>query len=292
MNNQTILYFRKPGMLTTVQDLGRNGYQKNGVPIGGALDSSSAKLANQLVDNTENTPVIEITMIGPEIEFSNQCQIAITGADISAELDGALISMNKTINVKSKSILKFGNLTSGCRAYIAVGGKWKVKKWLGSASAALYQKEILTPNSFFLKGSKLLIDNPSFIKGKSVSKKLLPSYESEITVKLLKGPEFDLFSEVSKKFFLNQKFKITVDSNRMGYRLEPPIAEYDIDEELISSGIIPGTVQITNSGQPIILLVDAQTVGGYSRIGNIITKDIDRVGQLKPGDSIKFELID
>ncbi len=290
MSNQVLLKFKKAGMLTTVQDTGRSGHQQFGVPIGGAMDKTSARLANELVGNPKHYPILEITMLGPEIEFVGRCQIVIAGADISPTINGVPVNSNQLIDVESGSILKFGKLMKGCRAYLAVGGKWQLKSWLGSVSAATHLSDVLTPDSNIKKGSEILIHHPTFILPKNNIQYDCPDLSDDIVVKVLAGPEYNLFSEAFKTSFFNQKFIITPQSSRMGFRLSPNIAAFSPNKELISSGVILGTIQITNAGQPIILMADAQTTGGYYRIANILSSDLDKVGQLKPGDSIKFTL--
>lgn len=291
MPDQVTLSFKKAGMLTAVQDIGRSSYQHFGIPVGGVMDKFSAKEANRLVGNQSEAPVFEITIMGPEIEFSGSCQIAITGANMSATLNGMPIENYQTIDVPIGGIMKFGRLISGCRAYLSIGGKMNISSWLGSSSAINFETMALTPNSLIKKGSAIEIREPSRIDIRSTAKEQIPKLKSELLVKAIKGPDYKSFLKIDRDFFFNQKFEITINSNRMGCRITPNIPNYIQSKELISSGIVPGTIQVTNSGQPIILTVDAQTVGGYLRIANIVSSDLDKVGQLKPGDHIKFELI-
>ena len=291
MSNQVTLYFKKAGMLTTVQDFGRPQYQHFGIPVGGVMDKFSAKEANRLVGNQSEAPVFEITLMGPEIEFSEPCQIAITGADLSATLNGMPIENYQTINVPTDGLLKFGRLTSGCRAYLSIGGEMNISSWLGSSGAINFEAMALTPNSLIKKGSSIYIHEASQIDVRSTPKNQIPILKPEISVRVIEGPEFSLFSKNDRDFFFDQKFKITTNSNRMGCRITPSISNYNQSKELISSGIVPGTIQVTNSGQPIILLADAQTTGGYLRIVNIVSSDLDKIAQLKPGDKVSFDLM-
>ena len=285
------LHFLKSGLQTTIQDLGRQGVQDLGIPINGAMDKASAQLANQLVGNDANSPVLEITLLGPKIQFEGPCQIAITGADLSAEINGNTIPLFRTINIEHGDVLSFGKPLIGCRAYLAINGKWDIQSWLGSFSASATNTAQTTPDSIIVKDQILEI-----IRGKeqpiiAISESERTSLSIEAPIKVYSGPEFDAFSDIEKQSFFGDSFTIGQDSNRMGYRLKEALSGYSKKEEVISSGVIPGTIQITNSGQPIVLMADAQTTGGYPRIANVSSNDLDRLAQFKPGDKVKFELI-
>jgi len=291
MDPKLTLTFLKPGLQTTIQDKGRLGYQYLGIPIGGALDQNSAKMANFLVSNDENEPVFEITLTGPEILFDSDALIAITGANFAVYSDGVLIDNNKAYYLTSGSIISFGKLKAGSRAYLAVAGKWNVQKWKNSASPLLQSPEA-TADSFIKKGSKISIDSHYLNKTESWDKnKTPPVLSNKIRVKVKAGPDFENISRMTIAEFFSQGHTISNDSNRMGYRLESKLTKAEERDELISSGIIPGTIQLTQSGQAIILLNDAQTTGGYPRIANIEEDDLDSVAQLKPGDEIWFSLV-
>ncbi|MGI9227465.1 MAG: hypothetical protein ACR2PU_01615, partial [Gammaproteobacteria bacterium] len=171
-----------------------------------------------------------------------------------------------------------------------VGGNWQIKQWLSSYSALAYDSSGITKNSVIKKNSMVSIDAQSSIAPKRISKNQRPDFSKPLTVRVLPGPEFDSFSKEFQQQFLNQSFTLSPQSNRMGFRLIPELKNL-AGPEMISSGVIPGTIQITSSGQPIILLADAQTSGGYPRIANVITSDVDALGQLKPGDEVRFVLV-
>jgi antagonist of KipI len=277
--------------LTLIQDAGRHGTQKYGVPVGGALDKMAHQTANWLVGNPLNTPVLEITMMGPKIEIEGDCQIAITGANISPMINNLSVPRNETLDVNNQSIISFGKLVQGCRAYLAIGGQWKINKWLGSGSAAIFSGKELVPGGMLQKNQQIGIETHPFI-----SKKTVADFENnyplgEAIIRVLPGPEFHHFPREMIGQFFSTPFKISSDSNRMGYRLEQKLHLYQPKGEMISSGTIPGTIQITSSGQPIILLADAQTIGGYPRIANVISADMDNLAQLKPADQIRFQLV-
>ncbi|MEM1120714.1 MAG: biotin-dependent carboxyltransferase family protein [Bacteroidota bacterium] len=288
---KTTLHFQKAGLQTTIQDQGRIGYQSYGVPTSGAMDKKAAQLANELVGNSPENPVIEITLLGPKIQFLGACQIAITGADLSPRINQQIAALYKTIEVKSGDVLKFGGVKKGCRAYLAVGGKWQIPPWLDSFSALPYSGEAATPKSIIKKGMHLEVEINRTITTKHISISEQPQYEQPLRIRVLPGPEFEEFSPYTIAYFFSRGYKITSDSNRMGYRLDANLIDFKPNREVISSGIIPGTIQITSAGQPVILMADAQTVGGYYRIANVVKADLDKLAQLKPGDEVWFSLV-
>ena len=283
------LYFAKPGLFTTIQDKGRFGFQAFGVPTSGALDQAAADLANQLVGNGLDQPLLEVTLMGPKIQFQGHGMIAITGADLSATLNGDRLAVNQGIEVADGDILQFGRPVSGCRAYLSVRGKWIIPTWLSSRSAITQNGKHLTPASIVQKGTTIRIDTSLVDPLRSSSAAIHPP-ETDPGIRVLPGPDFDRFSRFSIGEFFSRLYRISPDSNRMGYRLQERLSSFSPEEELISSGIIPGTIQITSSGQPIILLADAQTTGGYYRIANVVSQDLDILAQLKPGDTLRFSL--
>ena len=285
-----ILLFRNPGLLTLVQDMGRSGSQASGVSVGGAMDRESAHIANLLVGNATNSPLLEITLIGPEIQFRNDCQIAITGADLSAKLNGNAIPRYRTVNVPKASILSFDKPLKGCRAYLAVRGKWQINRWLDSASFASFGGETLTPQSKMQKNSLISVSSLPAILLKQYPIKKIPDFTQNKKIQVLPGPEFELFSRLEIAQFFSAQFTVTNDSNRMGYRLSGGNLFPNQQREIISSGIVPGTIQITRSGQPIVLMADAQTTGGYYRIANVVSADLNKLAQLRPGGVVSFVL--
>ncbi len=285
------LHFLKPGMHTLIEDLGRAGHQDAGVPVGGVLDKTSAAAANQCVGNDSNEPVLEITMQGPQITFDTACQVAITGADMSPKLNGKAIQSYTRVEIPAGATLSFGKLRKGCRAYLAVRGTWQVKKWLGSASALTLGDEDLVPGAVIKKDARIEILLKPGLSENGTHAHDVPSWPDTWAVHVLPGPEFRFFTAEHIAFFFNTAFTLTADSNRIGYRLDPPLPDYAHPQELISSGVLPGTVQVTRQGQPVILMADAQTTGGYPRIANVLASDMDHLAQLKPGDLMRFQIV-
>lgn len=283
--NKVQFHFAHGGLYTSIQDLGRQDFQSYGVPLSGFLDRYTGQIANALVGNDPGSPLLEITYAGPKIEISGPCQIAIAGADISAKLDDVEIPIWETITISKPAILHFGRLKSGCRAYLAVGGTWELSPWLGSFSTLTYGG-IPKP---LQKGDTLQLMPAPFIDRRIFTPDFL--YTTHLHVRTLPGPEFSWFKASAQNDFISETYSLSQHCNRMGYRLAGKPLRQKEKKELISSGIVPGTIQILQSGEPVILLADAQTTGGYPRIGNIISADLDALAQMKPGDTISFGLI-
>ena len=287
----TIFHFQKAGIQTLIQDEGRIGYQSYGVPISGALDKKAARLANKLVGNSPNTPVLEMALLGPSIKITGDCQIAITGADLGPKLNEKPIPLYQTIHLEDGDLLTFGGAKKGCRAYLAIKGNWQIAKWLNSYSALPYSGDAATPNSLIQKGTSLQIETTGISPIRSIPKADQPGFPKSVRIRVLPGPEFDEFSNYTIAYFFSRGYQLTNDSNRMGYRLNANLIDFKPKREVISSGIIPGTIQITSAGQPVILMADAQTVGGYYRIANVVSDDLDKLAQLKSGDEVWFSLV-
>ncbi len=287
----TTFHFQKAGLQTLIQDKGRIGYQSYGVPVSGVMDKKAAVLANELVENATETPVLEITLLGPTIKITGNCQIAITGADLSPKVNQQTIPLYQTINLKDGDTLTFGGAKNGCRAYLAIRGNWQIKKWLDSYSALPYSGEAATPDSLIQKGTTLQIEPLPTIPIKNIPKEAQPNFPKVIRIRVLPGPEFEAFSNHTIAYFFSRGYQLTNDSNRMGYRLDATLIDFQPKREVISSGILPGTIQITGAGQPVILMMDAQTVGGYYRIANVVSADLDKLAQMKPGDEVWFSLV-
>lgn len=290
MSEMINLHFSNPGIYTSIQDNGRPRLQSYGVPIGGYIDHLAANMANWIVGNPFDSPVLEITLSGPKINISSNCQIAITGADMNPKINGNPIAMYETVNAAAESELSFGKLVNGCRSYLAVNGDWELDKWLDSYSATVFENREFELINRIKKGKVLRIRPGSKVSAKSVPLDFRPKIVHNPVVRVLPGPEYPLFDNKAVNDFMNLEHFISTDSNRMGYRLNSRIHPIP-EDEIISSGIIPGTIQITHSGQPIVLLADAQTTGGYPRIANIISVDLHKMGQLKPSDSIRFKKV-
>ena len=289
MPNKIEVHFIKPGLRTTIQDYGRKGCQHLGIPVSGALDKEAMAYANQLVGNSKNTPVLECTMVGPEIKFHGESIISLTGAEMNATLNGNRIERYSIIKIKAGDILSLKAASEGCRAYIGIQGIWKVTSWMGSHSALSNFMSNGFLGAIRAKDTLEIESLDSDIETEEVKLKK-PYYSSCYIVRVVTGPDFERFNINQIENFFHQIFTVSQDANRMGYRLNESLLNYNAEKVEISSGIIPGTIQITNSGQPIVLLADAQTTGGYPRIANVVSEDLDMFGQIKAGDEVKFML--
>lgn len=291
MDNQIRIECLHPGLMTTIQDQGRSGKQHLGIPPGGALDGQSARIANALAGNNIRNPVLEITVIGPQLKFHNDCQIALTGARIPVLADGHHVPYYQTINLPAGTVLRFGRVLDGCRSYLAVNGEWQVDQWMGSSSALTSTRQEHTAFAYLKAKSVLSIVRGKNIQPISIPPFWWPDYSHFPPIRLMPGPEFFSVDQRALDILLSHPHTVSRDSNRMGYRLKSRFQFPESSREMLSSAILPGTIQLTSSGQPILLLADAQTTGGYYRVGQVIAADIDLLGQLKPGDEIGFIMV-
>ena len=272
----------KPGLYSTIQDKGRKGKQSYGIPCSGSMDSFSSDLANKILNNSKDSSVIEITMVGPVLEFINETVICITGANLSPLLNNRIIKMNNPIFIKANDILSFGVLKSGLRSYIAVLGGFKSEKVFGSRSmfknltkaVKLAKNDVLNFNKdIIFKSSKINLNKTSNIDNKIV---------------VYKGPEYDTLNSSQKDFISSKKFRISNNYNRMAIQLTDLLS--NTLEPIITSMVMPGTVQLTPSGNLIILMKDCQTTGGYPRILQVEEKSINSLAQLKKDSELWFSL--
>ncbi|HEX8735200.1 MAG TPA: biotin-dependent carboxyltransferase family protein [Pyrinomonadaceae bacterium] len=281
----------KSGILTTLQDLGRNDFRRFGINSGGAMDRHAARLINILLGNRQAEAVLEMHFPAPVLEFEKDALIALGGADFSAKLNEKSIENWRPFLANKGDRLSFPERKSGARIYLAVAGGFETEKWLGSASANLRAgigKALKQGDEVFFN-SKFKIQNSKF--NYRVSNSLLPRYSNFPTVRVTAGAEFDALTALSAETFLKNSFAITPDSDRMGFRLvgEPL---YLLEEvRLVSSAVNFGTIQLLPDGQMIILMADHQTTGGYPRLAHIAEIDLPLVAQLNANDKIYFKLI-
>lgn len=271
----------RPGMLTTVQDLGRSGRRSLGVPPGGAADTLALRIVNLLVGNDEGAAALEFTLLGPELEFSADTTIAVGGGDFI----GA-VPRWQPLRVRAGERLKFGAARSGCRGYLAVAGGLDVPEVLGSHGtylrAALGGWEGRALREGDVLPAKGIVRD---VLGQwRIDERILPAYSTSPTVRFVAGAQAAEFGGT----FASAEFRVTAKSDRMGVRLAGPKVMRSVARELVSTTVVPGTVQVPPDGQPIVLLADAQTIGGYPQIGHVVTVDLPLVAQLRPGDSLRF----
>ncbi|NLY43323.1 MAG: biotin-dependent carboxyltransferase [Clostridiaceae bacterium] len=284
-----------PGVLSTIQDLGRKGYQQYGIPVSGAMDPFALQAANLLVGNQRDEAGIEITYPGFEAEILNDCIIAVTGGDLGAKINGTYIPRWKSIYVTKGSRISFDRLCEGCRCYLAVGGGIQVPSVLGSKSTYLrggfggYKGRKLQKDDVLYTSP----DNAQYFKyaGRRLPVKDIPKYRSPFKIRVILGPQHEHFTPESINTFLSEPYVVGEKSDRMGYRLEGPKLEHVAGADIISDGVPLGAIQVPGHGNPIIMLADRQTTGGYTKIATVISVDISLLAQCKPGDKIFFEEI-
>lgn len=279
-----------PGALSTVQDLGRFGYQKSGMPCSGVMDQKAYESANQLVNNQKNEAVIEHTVFGGSYRFQSDTVIALTGADMKPSIDGKSCPMYRPVFVPSGGILSLGAAVNGCRTYLAAAGGILVPPVLGSRSTNLkckiggFQGRALQSGDLLDTGTLSV----PFQQIKDLSLKA-PVYSKEIKVRVIEGPQSDYFTEKGLNLFYSAPYTVSEQSDRMGCRLEGPAVESIHGTDIVSDGIVFGSIQITSSGMPIVLMADRQTTGGYAKIATVITDDLPLLAQAVPGTTIHFQ---
>jgi antagonist of KipI len=277
----------RPGMLTTIQDEGRWGYQSRGVPVGGPMDPLSHRLANALVGNRRTAAALEITLLGPELEFEDQRVIAVTGADFELTLDGRPAQSGSPFMVAAESRLRFGTRRRGARAYLAVQGGMAVPPVLGSRATHVISGVGGRP----LKAGDRLSLGPveaAARTGTAPADPLVPLPEGIARVRVLPGPQTDAFAPQALDALQSAAYIVGQQSDRMGFRLEGPRLEHARSADIISDATPLGVLQVPASRQPILLMADRQTTGGYPKIATVVTADIPLAGQLGPGDRIAF----
>jgi KipI family sensor histidine kinase inhibitor len=280
------------GMLSTVQDLGRWGYQRSGVPAGGPMDRASHRLANALVGNPPEAATIEITLIGPEIGFERETLFAVTGGEFCLTLGGRSAPMNTVCRARPGMRLRFGARRHGARAYIAVAGGIDVPAVLGSRATHLPSAMGGVAGRALRSGDHLPVGRPhrgQTVEGRSAPP-VVPLPRGGARLRLVLGPQDDFFTDRALVLLQTSRYRITADSNRMAYRLEGPPLEHARGADTISDATLPGALQVPASGQPILLAADSQTTGGYPKPATVISADLPVAGQLAPGDWIEFAL--
>jgi len=330
------IIIEKGGMLTTIQDCGRHGYQRYGMPVSGAMDLQALLTANTLVGNNSGIPshtgnssgnpshtgnipgaaALEATLVGPEILFRGSCEsassdnfpqtlidnfhpttlctiIAITGADMQPCINGRPIEMYRPVKVNSGDRLTFTGLKNGCRTYIAFAGGLDVPMVMGSRSTYLRAKIGGLEGRPLKAGDVIPLGSFTNLAGNNSSPKItgiIPDYQTKRPIQIIPGPEIQRLDFEGIRTFLTTEYTVSANSDRMGLRLDgQPIHIKGAEgHDIISAGVSFGTIQLPGNGLPIILMSDRQTTGGYARIANILTEELPRVAQLKPGDKINF----
>jgi len=286
----------KPGLQTTIQDEGRWGLQSRGVPVAGPMDPSSYRVANALVRNDRNQATFEITLIGPEVEFEDERLVAVAGAEFALSLDGVDVPPNAAFVAGAGSRLRFGARVRGSRAYLAIAGGLAVTPVMGSRATHLVSRLGGLEGRALTAGDRLPLGdmnraqtgrrNPRPVSGAH----LIGVTGPHAHVRLLPGPQRDYFSSDALDVLQSAPYSISKDSDRMGFRLEGPLLRHVRGADIISDATPLGVLQVPASGQPVLLMADRQTTGGYPKVATVITADIGIAGQLGPGDTISFSM--
>jgi biotin-dependent carboxylase-like uncharacterized protein len=282
------------GLLTTVQDLGRYGYQRYGVPVAGALDQFALRVANVLVGNQGGDAGLEITLVGPRLRFLTDTVIAITGADLEPRLDDAPVAMWQAIAIPQGATLSFGGVQDGMRAYLAVAGGFDVPQVLGSRSTYTRSRLGGVEGRALEPGDTLAAfgeESAAQLEGRKLPREQVAAYGHSHVLRVVLGPQDNAFSQEGLQTFLSAAYTVTPQSDRIGYRLQGPQIQHKGGADIVSDGIPFGAVQVTGDGMPILLLADRGTTGGYTKIATIISVDLAEVAQATPGDTMSFQSV-
>lgn len=293
------------GLLSTVQDLGRVGHQHDGIPVAGAMDAIALRLANMLVGNDDGAAGIEMTLVGARLQFDAPALVAITGADVDARVDATRVPAGRAMHVPAGATLALGEAARGCRAYLAIAGGVNVPVVLGSRSTslrgafgglggrALRRNDVIpigvpTALSGRIREGLALDRAPVAIATWGASSALVPRYSRAPAVRLLAGEHLEWLTSTSRDALFRAEFRVGAQSDRMGFRLEGTPLELTRPLEILSEAVAFGTLQLPPGGDPIMLMADRQTTGGYPRIGEVASIDRSLVAQLRPGDRLRF----
>jgi len=283
-----VLRVHEPGLFTTIQDTGRLHAIASGVPPGGAMDRFAHSAANLIVGNDRSAATLECTLTGPGLLVEAPCLVAVTGADFDLRVNGAPAPAWIAISLRAGDELAFAGRRSGARAYLAVAGGVLGDRWLGSMSTnvmaargGMHGRPLATGDVIAAGQSAM-----AAVTGRGLARQLRPRYD-EHTLHLVAGPHISRLGADARAALFSSAFVVSPDSNRMGYRLEGPGLETS-GEELLSFGLVAGALQLPSSGQPILLMADHQTAGGYPVVATVVSASMAVAAQLAPGDEVRF----
>lgn len=283
-----------PGIYMTVQDEGRFGYEQFGVSPAGPMDKRAFHIANLLAANDMGEAALEMTVMGPEIRFTGSAVISLTGADMRPAVNGKPVCMYRALQVSAGDVLQMQSVRAGCRTYMAVAGGMDIPVVMGSRSTLAKNgiggyggRPLKRGDEIGFRQNLKTIDN---LPARWILAEQIPPRCRRVRVVL--GPQEDCFTEKGVNDFFQGTYKVTGDSDRMGYRLKGPQPEHVTDGNIISDGIVMGSIQVPTSGQPIIMMADCQSIGGYTKIGTVISVDLPVIGQCKAGDEVRFVPVD
>lgn len=282
----------KSGTFTTVQDKGRWGYERFGISVAGSMDDFASRVANILVGNPEDSPVIESAFLGPEIFFDCDEIISITGGYMNPRINGEPIPQWTSIKVRGGDILNFSPASSGFRSYISFSRGLDIPEVMGSRSTFTRGKLGGYKGRKLENGDEIKLGNKELSNaGSYLPSSFIPVYGKEKEIRVIMGPQDNYFTEVGIETFLTSRYNITSEADRMGYRLDGEKIEHIASADIISDGIVFGSIQVPGHGFPIIMMADRATTGGYTKIATVITPDLSTLAQMAPGDFINFKAV-
>lgn len=278
----------RPGMLTTVQDLGRWGHQHNGVPVAGPMDTYSHRLANHLVGNPQDAAALEVTLVGPEVVSDGEVLCAVAGAEFALTVDGRPAPMHAPFALSHRARLRFGPLSRGARATLAVRGGINVAATFGSRATSIISRMGPFDGRALVAGDVLPVGEVQGRPRLVLPPPVLPLPSGGARLRVIPGPHDGMFTHAALETLFAGRYIVTPQSNRTGYRLDGPPLTHAGSADILSEAMPLGSIQVPSSGQPILLMADRGTTGGYPKIGTVITADMPLAGQLAPGDWVEF----
>jgi biotin-dependent carboxylase-like uncharacterized protein len=282
------LAVQDPGPQTTVQDQGRIGYLRVGIPTSGPMDGWAFAVGNRLVGNREGAAGLECTLVGPRVEFADERLVAVTGAEMPVTLNGAEILRWAAFRVRAGDVLKLGSTRAGVRSYLLVEGGIATPPALGSRATYL-RGQLGGHEGRALRRDDLIPLGPAGAgRPRQLRRELVPGYPDTVDAHVVLGPQDDRFTAAGLAAFLAGPYEVLPQADRMGARLRGPRIEHGQGHDIVSDGIPLGGIQVVGDGQPIVLLVDRQSTGGYPKIATVCSFDIGRIGQLRPGQWVRF----
>jgi antagonist of KipI len=278
----------QPGLLTTVQDLGRYGYSHLGISSGGAADQLAMRIANLLVGNPENAATLEMTLAGATLEFDEESVVALAGGECDCRIGGKSIPMWQAVRGPAREVLTCGGLKTGARLYVAVQGGLDVRPIMGSASTSLAGHFGGIEGRGLRKGDLLSVRKRSGSRARTLKPGAVEELYPRRPIRMTRGAQHDWFDPGAFDTLLSSSYTVSEESNRSGLRLQGEPIPSGVGTQLLTEGVSLGAIQVPQNGQPIILFVDQQTTGGYPKIANVISADMHRVGQLRPRELVRF----
>jgi biotin-dependent carboxylase-like uncharacterized protein len=287
----TELLVHDAGPLTTIQDLGRPGHLRVGIPASGPMDREAFLLANRLIGNPDTAAGLECTLVGPRVEFTDERLVAITGADMAPTVNGSPVPAWQGLRLRAGEVLRLGPARSGVRAYLAVAGGLETPLVLGARATYVRGRLGGLEGRALRRGDRLPLGRVSAARPRRMHPARVPAYGGEPELAVVLGPQDDRFTPKGLAALFEGPYLMLPQSDRMGARLQGPFIEHTRGHDIISDGVALGAIQVIGEGQPIVLLADRQSTGGYTKIGTVCSFDIGRLVQVKPGGRLRFRRV-